>query len=123
MQIHTKFERPETRFQTFTQPSLTVPDQTIPIKTMVQRYAKGMPFNAPDLGGIFTDDEVAQDFEKLDLVEQEESLLSAADELTDIKGKITKDKQNKAAEAKKIAENNEQLAKELEELKAKLKQH
>jgi len=69
MHIHTQFDRPVTRLRVFTDPSLTVPDQTMSLKTMVQKYVKGLPIAAPNLKGQYTDNEVAQDFENLDLAE------------------------------------------------------
>ena len=116
--FYTKYRRPDTRYQIFTQPSLAVPDQTIPIKTMVQRYAKGMPFNVPNLKGIYTDDEPAVDFNKLDLVEQDELFTSVLSEHKEIRDTIRREQQEKLAEARKTAENNEALKKELEQLKA-----
>lgn len=115
--IYTKRNRPATRLRRFTKPSLTQPDQTMSLKTMVTKYVRGLPISAPSLNGIYTDDDVAEDFEKLDFAEQEERLFNASDELSNLKGKITKQKEDEAAEAKKKAENQ---AKELEDLRKKV---
>lgn len=115
--IHTQFKRPVTRYRAFTLPSLTVPDQTLSLKTMVTKYVKGLPIAAPDLKGQYTDDEVATDFEKLDLAEQEEIILNVSNELTKTKGKIAKEREETAAKRTAEAEKDK---KELEELRAKL---
>lgn len=73
-----------------------------------------MSINAPDLGGIYTDETVATDFTKLDLADQENLLLDAADELSDIKARA---KAENAAKRKKAAETEAKL-KELELLKS-----
>lgn len=116
-QIHTQFKRPVTRYRAFTMPSQTVPDQTLSLKIMVQKYVKGLPISAPNLSGHYTEDVTAQDFNKLDLAEQEEAIFNASNELSEIKGTMAQQEKEKAANALKEAENKD---KEIEELKAKL---
>jgi len=115
--IYTKANRPVSRKRRFKHPSLTQPDQTMSLKTMVTKYVRGLPISAPNLNGIYTDDDTAIDFNRLDLAEQEEAIFNASDELSNLKGKITKAEQEKAAEAAKVAENQ---AKELEDLRKKV---
>lgn len=117
--IYTRFNRPQTVYKRVKTVSQTVPDQTLSLKVMVTKYVKGLPIAAPTLNGNYTDDEVAIDFEKLDLAEQEEAILRASDELSNVKGKIRKDEEEKAAEAKKQAEKQEAELKELREFKNK----
>lgn len=114
MQIHTKYKRPTTRLWTSNQPSKTVPDQTISLKTMVTKYVKGLPISAPNYNGIYTDDDVATDFQKLDLAEQEEAIFRASNELSQKKATINQEKQKLSAEAKEKAEKAEQKIKDLE---------
>lgn len=119
LRIHTRFNRPQTVYKRVKTVSLTIPDQTLSLKVMVTKYVKGLPIAAPTLNGIYTEDEHAIDFEKLDLAEQEEAILRASDELSNVKGKIRKDEEEKAAEAKKQAEKQEAELKELREFKNK----
>jgi len=115
--IHTQFKRPFTRYRAFTMPSLTVPDQTMSLKVMVTKYVKGLPIAAPDLKGTYTDDETATDFDKLDLAEQEELILSVSEELTKTKATIAQQRKEEAAKRTAEAEKDK---KELEELRTKL---
>jgi len=115
--IHTHYNRPATRLRVFTEPSLTVPDQTMTLKTMVTKYVKGLPIAAPQLNGTYTDDEDATDFTKLDLADQEQIILRASEELTEHKATLTRKQQKEAADKLKEAENKD---KEIAELKAKL---
>jgi hypothetical protein len=44
MKVYSFKNRPtEDGGKVFTQPSLTVPDQTMSMRTMIERYAKGLP--------------------------------------------------------------------------------
>jgi len=114
VRIHTKSSRPATRYLTCHKPSMTVPDQTISLKTMVTKYVKGLPISAPTLSGTYTEDELAVDFKKLDLAEQEEAILRASNELLETKAKITKERKEKRSnELKEV----EKLKLELENLK------
>jgi len=121
MQIYTHYKRPKTRFKVFKKPSLAVPDQTMSLKVMVTKYVKGLPISAPNLDGIYTDEDDAIDFNKLDLAEQEQLILNASEELSETKGRITRQREEDEANAKKIAENQENelqnLKKQLAELK------
>lgn len=117
MQIHTKFNRPATKWRRFTTPSMTVPDQTMSLKTMVQKYVRGLPIAAPDLHGEYTEDIIAQDFTKLDYATQQEILLERADELSDIKTRVNTERAEKAKQAQ---ENQAKKDKEIEELKKQI---
>lgn len=97
--------------------SLVVPDQTLDLKTMVTKYVRGLPIEAPLHQGISTEDEIARDFSKLDLAEQEEIILRAKDELSDLDQRKTQLEAEKAAKAKEKAEKDQQ---ELEELRKKV---
>jgi hypothetical protein len=112
--FHTKYQRPDTRYQIFTDPSLTIPDQTMSLRTMVTKYVKGLPITAPNFDGVYTDDQDAIDYRKLDLAEQEEITRSVSNELKSIDDKLTQEKREKAANERKEAEN---MRLELAELK------
>lgn len=55
-------------YQTFTQPSMTVPDQTMSIRTILERYSRGLP-----IGGrtdeYYDEDDTMPDYRTLDLTE------------------------------------------------------
>jgi len=119
MLIYTQFRRPPTRLHVCKHPSRTIPDQTISLKVMVKKYVNGLPISAPNLKGTYTGDEVAQDFEKLDLADQEQAILNASEELSEHKAKIANEQKETAANAKKEAEKDKERIKELESQLAK----
>lgn len=87
---------------------------------MVTKYVKGLPISAPQLPGIATEDELAIDFKKLDLAEQEEMTNRALDELKSFDDAKTLKLQQDAAEAKKQAEKEKLELEELRKFKEKL---
>lgn len=114
MQFQTKYNRPSTEGRTFTQPSLAIPDQTLSLKTLVQKYVRGLPISAPTLSGTFTEDEDAVDFSKLDLADQERIYYERSDELKNLEDTLIKEREEKARKRK---EKDEETQKELEELR------
>ena len=59
--------------QTFTEPSLTIPDQTMSIRTIMERYARGLPFEDRKTPLFDTEDlSTGVDLRKLDLVDIQE---------------------------------------------------
>lgn len=117
--IQTIYRRNPTLGERFFNPSKTIPDQTMSLKTILTKYSKGMPINAPDNGQTYTGEKLAVNFAKLDLTEQEEIVLEAAAELSELKGKKAREDAERLAEATKKANEAENLRKELDELKAK----
>ena len=81
--------------KTFTQPSLTIPDQTMTIRTIMERYARGLPFEDRKTP-LFDVDELSTgvDLRKLDLVDIQEMS-------SDHKKTINKHKQSLEKAAKK----------------------
>jgi hypothetical protein len=59
--------------QVFTQPTLTIPDQTMSMRTIMERYARGLPFEDRKVP-LFDVDELSTgvDLRKLDLVDIQE---------------------------------------------------
>jgi len=80
-----------------TMPSETIPDQTLSIKEILERYARGLPLDArtPQWDeNANIDDDFLPDPRILDLSERQELAESAKAELFEIKSKI-KEKQTK----------------------------
>lgn len=76
-----------------TLPSMTIPDQTMSIRTIVDRYAKGLPVTA------FTPIYEGEDFympdpKTLDLVDRAELLESAKQEVESLKSRQWKETQD-----------------------------
>lgn len=74
MKVYSFKNRPDGEGKKFTQPSLTVPDQTMSMRTMIERYAKGLPI--ADAKEEIWDDDIDQTMginpRSLDLVDLQE---------------------------------------------------
>lgn len=61
----------EKNYKKFTQPSLTIPDQTMSLETLLERYTRGLP-----IGGrsdvYYDEDDTMPDYKTLDLAEIQE---------------------------------------------------
>jgi hypothetical protein len=57
-----------TKGKIFTQPSLTVPDQTMSIKTILERYSRGLPVGGR-LDDYYDEEDTMPDYRTLDLSE------------------------------------------------------
>lgn len=55
-------------YKIFTQPSLTVPDQSMSIKTILERYARGLPVGGR-LDEYYDEEDTMPDYRTLDLTE------------------------------------------------------
>jgi len=58
----------EKKYKIFTQPSLTVPDQSMSIKTIIDRYTRGLPIGGR-LDDYYDEDDIMPDYRTLDLSE------------------------------------------------------
>lgn len=106
------------------EPSLTVPDQSLTIKQILDRYARGLP-----LGGsrvpVYEPDSDLPDPRTLDLADREELALQYAAEIHDIRDRLEKIKIAKgdaeaAAAEKREAEQLEKIKQKLQDEKPKL---
>lgn len=50
-------------------PSRTVPDQTLPLRTILDRYARGLPISGSNLTPLFNGDQQLPDVKRLDISE------------------------------------------------------
>jgi len=55
-------------YKTFTQPSMTVPDQTMSIRIILERYSRGLPIGGR-LDEYYDEDDTMPDYKTLDLTE------------------------------------------------------
>lgn len=79
-------------------PSLTVPDQTMSLREILSRHARGLPIagnNAP----AFYSDEEQLDIKHFDLADQEDIIIMRADELKGIHDRIEGEKLTKKQKA------------------------
>jgi hypothetical protein len=87
------YEYKDQKGEVNTLPSMTIPDQTMSIRTIVDRYAKGLPVTA------FTPIYEGEDFympdpKTLDLVDRAELLESAKQEVESLKSRQWKETQD-----------------------------
>lgn len=80
----------------FNQPSLTVPDQSLPLKTIMERYAKGLPIAGNEVPPMYDEDGTSTglDLRLLDLTEIQEYAEKTKKLIADYRtGKITTNEQ------------------------------
>lgn len=82
-------------------PSCTLPDQTLPIRTILERYARGLPIDGVQKQGTYHFDsqgnqinEVLPDPKRLDLAELEAYRKMYQQELNDLRNRAVSSKQS-----------------------------
>lgn len=95
--MNARFRRVEG--QTFNLPSMTIPDQTMSMRTIVERYAKGMTSDIQKVP-IYDDDGSSSgiDPRRLDLVDQEEMQRKNAQTITDLEKQVKKERKQRDQE-------------------------
>lgn len=93
--VKTQYNREEhpCNYEINNEPSQTVPDQTMSIRTLIERYAQGLPIGGSMFPQTFQDDEEYNDIpdpERMDLHDRMEFAQNAAQELETIKDIINK---------------------------------
>lgn len=78
-------------------PSMTVPDQTMSITELLDRYAKGLPLDGQKVPIYRGDDDDMPDLTHMDLADRERAIDEAADELRMLNERAER-KKKKAAE-------------------------
>lgn len=96
--------------EVFTMPSMTVPDQSLTVRELMDRFARGLPLGGAKVPIWEGEDDNTPDFSKMDLSEIEDYQLQVQAELEEIRERMNA-KSKKADSAKEIAELKEQLAK------------
>ena len=96
-------------YKTFTQPSETIPDQTLSIRQILDRYARGIPMDVkqPIWDENPTFEENFTDPRRMDLAEREEFAKQAKIELENIKSTINTKKAKKAKDEPKNEQREE----------------
>lgn len=51
-------------------PSLTVPDQSMSLRTLLDRHSRGMPFGVAQNAGVYDEEGDGVDFDSLDIVDK-----------------------------------------------------
>lgn len=88
------------KYEASKMPSETVPDQTMSIREILTRYARGLPL-AGERVPVYSDDPENDlpDLQHLDLAERQEILEERKEELEDIKRRVAERKKSKTKKA------------------------
>lgn len=76
----------EKKYKKFTMPSMTVPDQSMSIKTILERYARGLPVGGR-LDEYYDEDDTLPNPLTLDLAERQELAEMYTQEINEIKSR------------------------------------
>jgi hypothetical protein len=76
----------EKKYKIFTQPSKTVPDQSMSIKTILERYSRGLPVGGR-LDEYYDEDDTLPNPLTLDLAERQELAELYTNEINEIKSR------------------------------------
>lgn len=76
----------EKKYKVFTQPSMTVPDQSMSIKTILERYARGLPVGGR-LDEYYDEEDTLPNPLTLDLAERQELADLYKQEINEIKSR------------------------------------
>lgn len=101
MNFKTPYNATPAKGERNTQPSMTIPDQTLSVKQILDRYAKGLPLGGQKVPIYEADenstfDDYMPDPKTLDISERHEMAQDAKKELRDIKSKLNKKAREKA---------------------------
>jgi hypothetical protein len=77
----------EKNYETNTQPSLTIPDQTMTIRTILERHSRGLPIDGIKVPIWDGEDNDLPDWRRLDLAERQELSHLYKQEINDIKSR------------------------------------
>ena len=78
------------------EPSLTIPDQTLPVRELLVRYAKGLPLDGQKQAIWEGEDGDGIDPRRLDLAERQELEIAARQELAEIEERLKSKKVEKS---------------------------
>lgn len=73
--------------QQFTLPSMTVPDQVMSLKEILDRFARGLPLDGEKLPVWDGEDDYFPDLSKMDLVDRQEYLEATRQEIDEIRAR------------------------------------
>jgi hypothetical protein len=107
--VKTQYNREEhpCNYETGFEPSQTIPDQTMSMRTLIERYTRGLPINVSQYQSTYQEGE---DFDptpdplKMDLSERMEFADQAREELNQIKEKLNTKRGKSSVEPKALPE-------------------
>lgn len=108
MKFKTPYNAVPSKGEINSDPSMTVPDQSMSVQEIMRRYASGLPLGGQRVPIYHGEDEFLPDFDKLDLAEQQQYKEAAAAERKRIERDLKKqaDKKRKDQQAAQAAQNS-----------------
>lgn len=92
------FNSVPTTGEKFTQPSLTIPDQTMSIQTILKRYAQGQPLEGQREPIFHGDEEYLPDLNRMDPVDRQQYIETQTENLNNLKARYMAEKKEKFQE-------------------------
>lgn len=107
--------------RTITDKSKTIPDQSMPLKLIVQRYVRGLPVNVtPPKNLAFSGDEVANQFDNLD-IEEMTSIMDNGRKAKEEINRIRKEKADSEFESKLREKITAEMSQNEKDIEAKIR--
>jgi hypothetical protein len=110
MKIRNVFNTTPDEGQINNEPSKTVPDQSMTLRELLVRYAKGLPLEGAKTPVFEGEDGSEIDIEKLDLAEREELAEMARQELKDISDRIKTEVEKKKSKKRSTITDVEEIS-------------
>lgn len=92
MQVRTWFNKPIYKGEKNDMPSMTVPEQAMSIREILDRFSRGLPLGGQRVPVYNGEDDDLPDLRHMDLADRQEYMENAADELRSLKTKINEKK-------------------------------
>jgi len=96
----------EKKYKTFSQPSMTVPDQTMSIRTILERYSRGLP-----IGGrtdeYYDEEDTMPDYRTLDLTEIADLQLEVKETFEKHRKKVINNVDNSVENSERVEKQDE----------------
>lgn len=114
MKFKTQFNAEPSKGEVNTQPSQTIPDQSLSVKEIMRRYASGLPLEGQRVPLYEGEEEATPDFANMDLAEREQWQRDLRAELDETNQKIQSDREERQ-KAKDEAKKREKTASKIED--------
>lgn len=99
------------------EPSMTVPDQTMSLRTILDRHARGLPITGVNEQPTYNEDAEGIDLKSLDLSEAHDLIAAKTAELNETLARIEQSKQEKKKRDEEQAKKRDEELSELRKLK------
>lgn len=87
------------KYEQNTKPSRTIPNQSLTITEMVERYRKGLPIHANAKAPIYGGEAELRDLDTMDLVDRQAYIDSVADHLVEVRARLEENAKTEAQKA------------------------